>query len=120
MKSRGRHIRRGTTQKENAPWLNVPQPLRRQSPAAGTCSASAPESLFYRFYRHRDPAGGQSISILATIYRSFTNWDGLYKSDFVGLANYKEFFGSGLFMQLFKTTSCCFSACRCRSSSALS
>lgn len=44
----------------------------------------------------------KAYPILATIYRSFTNWDGLYKSDFVGLANYKEFFGSGMFMQLFK------------------
>ena len=44
----------------------------------------------------------KAYPILATIYRSFTNWDGLYKNDFVGLANYKEFFGSGLFMTLFK------------------
>ena len=43
----------------------------------------------------------KAYPILATIYRSFTNWDGLYKNDFVGLANYKEFFGSGLFGQLF-------------------
>ena len=43
----------------------------------------------------------KAYPILATIYRSFTNWDGLYQNDFVGLANYKEFFSSGLFMQLF-------------------
>lgn len=44
----------------------------------------------------------KAYPILATIYRSFTNWNGLYQNDFVGLANYKEFFGSGLFMTLFK------------------
>lgn len=40
--------------------------------------------------------------ILCVFYRSFTNWDGLYKNDFIGLSNYKEFFSSGLFWTLLK------------------
>ena len=38
--------------------------------------------------------------ILQTIWHSFTNWDGLYRDDFVGLANYKNFISSGLFAKL--------------------
>lgn len=40
--------------------------------------------------------------IISVIGKSFTNWDGLYKNDFVGLKNYKQLFTSGMFWNLFK------------------
>ena len=40
--------------------------------------------------------------IISVIGKSFTNWDGLYKQDFIGLKNYKQLFESGMFRQLFK------------------
>jgi ABC-type sugar transport system permease subunit len=44
----------------------------------------------------------KAYPIFATIYRSFTNWNGLYQNDFIGLSNYKELFSSGLFWTLFQ------------------
>lgn len=38
--------------------------------------------------------------IIQTVWHSFTNWDGLYKNDFVGLANYRTFISTGLFSKL--------------------
>ena len=38
--------------------------------------------------------------IIQTILHSFTNWDGLYRNDFVGLDNYRNFISSGLFAKL--------------------
>ena len=44
----------------------------------------------------------RAYPIISVIFRSFTNWDGLYKNDFIAFANYREFFSSGLFWTLFK------------------
>ena len=38
----------------------------------------------------------------AAIYRSFTNWDGLYKNDWVGLGNYVEVFTNSPFWKLLR------------------
>jgi multiple sugar transport system permease protein len=42
--------------------------------------------------------------ILAAIYRSFTNWNGLYRNDWVGLNNYIDIFTNGLFWTLFRNS----------------
>jgi multiple sugar transport system permease protein len=42
--------------------------------------------------------------ILAAIYRSFTNWNGLYRNDWVGLKNYIDIFTNGLFWTLFRNS----------------
>lgn len=49
--------------------------------------------LFIRFY----PIG-------EAIYRSFTNWDGLYKNDWVGLSNYVEIFTNSPFWTLLRNS----------------
>jgi ABC-type sugar transport system permease subunit len=38
--------------------------------------------------------------IVAAVYRSFTNWNGLFRNDWVGLANYKKLLANGLFWTL--------------------
>lgn len=38
--------------------------------------------------------------IVVGIYESFTNWDGLYRNDFVGLRNYAAILGGGQFWML--------------------
>lgn len=38
------------------------------------------------------------------IYRSFTNWNGLYRSDWVGLSNYIEIFTNSLFWKLLRNS----------------
>lgn len=40
--------------------------------------------------------------IITVIFKSFTNWDGLYKNDFVALKNYRLLFESGMFWNLFR------------------
>ncbi len=49
--------------------------------------------LFIRFY----PIG-------EAIYRSFTNWDGLYKNDWVGIKNYIEIFTDSPFWTLLRNS----------------
>lgn len=49
--------------------------------------------LFIRFY-----------PIVEAIYRSFTNWDGLYKNDWVGLQNYIDIFTNSPFWTLLKNS----------------
>lgn len=44
----------------------------------------------------------RALPIVTVISRSFTNWDGLYQKDFIGLKNYRLLFESGMFMNLFK------------------
>lgn len=44
----------------------------------------------------------RAVPIVSVFMKSFTNWDGLYKNDFVGLKNYKQLFQSGMFINLFK------------------
>ncbi len=40
----------------------------------------------------------------AAIYRSFTNWNGLYRNDWVGLKNYFDIFSNSLFWMLLKNS----------------
>lgn len=40
--------------------------------------------------------------MISTIYRSFTNWDGLYKNDWVGLKNYIDIFTNSPFWTLLR------------------
>jgi multiple sugar transport system permease protein len=40
----------------------------------------------------------------AAIYRSFTNWDGLYRSDWIGLANYVQIFTNSPFWKLLRNS----------------
>jgi len=40
----------------------------------------------------------------AAIYRSFTNWNGLYRNDWVGLENYRAIFTDGLFWMLLRNS----------------
>jgi len=42
--------------------------------------------------------------ISVAIYKSFTNWDGLYQSDWVGLSNYVGFIKSGPFLKILRNT----------------
>ena len=42
--------------------------------------------------------------ILAAIYRSFTNWNGLYRNDWVGLNNYVEIFTNSPFWTLLRNS----------------
>ena len=42
--------------------------------------------------------------IAEAIYRSFTNWDGLYKNDWVGLSNYIEIFTNSPFWTLLRNS----------------
>jgi len=42
--------------------------------------------------------------IVVAVPRSFTNWDGLYRRDWIGLSNYISFIKSGLFWQVLKNT----------------
>jgi multiple sugar transport system permease protein len=49
--------------------------------------------IFIRFY-----------PMLAAIYRSFTNWNGLYRSDWIGLANYIEIFTNSPFWKLLRNS----------------
>lgn len=44
----------------------------------------------------------RAVPIVSVFIKSFTNWDGLYKNDFVGLKNYRQLFESGMFINLFK------------------
>lgn len=39
---------------------------------------------------------------IAAVYRSFTNWDGLYRNDWVGLKNYIDIFTNSPFWVLFR------------------
>ena len=45
-------------------------------------------------------AAVKAYPIVSTIWHSFTNWNGLYRSDFVGLENYRTFISTGLFSKL--------------------
>ena len=49
--------------------------------------------VFMRFY-----------PMLAAIYRSFTNWDGLYRSDWIGLTNYVQIFVNSPFWKLLRNS----------------
>jgi multiple sugar transport system permease protein len=49
--------------------------------------------IFIRFY-----------PMVAAIYRSFTNWNGLYRSDWIGLANYVEVFTNSPFWKLLRNS----------------
>ncbi|MGQ9573204.1 MAG: carbohydrate ABC transporter permease [Dehalococcoidia bacterium] len=49
--------------------------------------------IFMRFY-----------PMLAAIYRSFTNWDGLYRSDWIGLTNYIQIFTNSPFWKLLRNS----------------
>lgn len=49
--------------------------------------------IFMRFY-----------PIIAAVYRSFTNWDGLYRSDWVGLHNYIQIFTNSPFWKLLRNS----------------
>ena len=40
----------------------------------------------------------------AAIYRSFTNWNGLYRNDWVGLKNYIDIFSNSIFWMLLKNS----------------
>jgi multiple sugar transport system permease protein len=42
--------------------------------------------------------------IVSAVIKSFTNWDGLYRSDWIGLANYINFIKSGLFWMILRNT----------------
>ncbi len=42
--------------------------------------------------------------IVTAVIKSFTNWDGLYRSDWVGLTNYVNFVTSGLFWIVLRNT----------------
>jgi ABC-type sugar transport system permease subunit len=42
--------------------------------------------------------------IAVALGRSFTNWDGLYQSDWIGLANYVEFIRDGPFLIILRNT----------------
>ncbi len=42
--------------------------------------------------------------IVMAIYRSFTNWNGLYRSDWIGLANYIEIFTNSPFWKLLRNS----------------
>jgi ABC-type sugar transport system permease subunit len=42
--------------------------------------------------------------MLAAIYRSFTNWNGLYRNDWVGIANYIEIFTNSPFWTLLRNS----------------
>jgi len=42
--------------------------------------------------------------MLAAIYRSFTNWDGLYRSDWIGLANYVQIMVNSPFWKLLRNS----------------
>ena len=44
----------------------------------------------------------RAYPIIVVFLKSFTNWDGLYANDFIGLDNYKLLFGSGMFWNLFR------------------
>jgi ABC-type sugar transport system permease subunit len=49
--------------------------------------------IFMRFY-----------PMVAAIYRSFTNWNGLYRSDWIGLGNYIEIFTNSPFWTLLRNS----------------
>ncbi|MGW8144603.1 MAG: carbohydrate ABC transporter permease [Anaerolineales bacterium] len=49
--------------------------------------------IFIRFY-----------PMVMAIYRSFTNWDGLYRSDWIGLHNYIEIFTNSPFWKLLRNS----------------
>lgn len=49
--------------------------------------------IFMRFY-----------PMAAAIYRSFTNWDGLYRSDWIGLTNYVQIFTNSPFWKLLRNS----------------
>lgn len=49
--------------------------------------------IFIRFY-----------PMIMAIYRSFTNWNGLYRSDWIGLANYIEIFTNSPFWKLLRNS----------------
>jgi ABC-type sugar transport system permease subunit len=42
--------------------------------------------------------------MVAAIYRSFTNWNGLYRNDWVGLENYRAIFTDSLFWTLLRNS----------------
>jgi multiple sugar transport system permease protein len=42
--------------------------------------------------------------IVSAVIKSFTNWDGLYRSDWIGLKNYITFIKSGLFWMVLRNT----------------
>jgi len=42
--------------------------------------------------------------IVVAVIKSFTNWDGMYRSDWIGLKNYIGFIQSGLFWMVLKNT----------------
>lgn len=42
----------------------------------------------------------QAYSIITVISKSFTNWDGMFKDDFIGLKNYVNLLSKGQFWQL--------------------
>jgi ABC-type sugar transport system permease subunit len=44
----------------------------------------------------------RAYPIVAALVRSFTNWDGLYRNDFVGLTNYVRLFKSGIIWKLLR------------------
>jgi multiple sugar transport system permease protein len=49
--------------------------------------------IFMRFY-----------PMVAAVYRSFTNWDGLYRSDWIGLVNYIQIFTNSPFWKLLRNS----------------
>jgi len=44
----------------------------------------------------------RAYPIITALVKSFTNWDGLYKNDFVGLANYVRLFKNGIIWKLLR------------------
>lgn len=44
----------------------------------------------------------RGVPVAAAVIKSFTNWDGMLKSDFVGLKNYIQILGHGEFWGLFR------------------
>jgi multiple sugar transport system permease protein len=44
----------------------------------------------------------RAYPIVTAVAKSFTNWDGLYKNDFVGLANYVRLFKNGIIWKLLR------------------
>ncbi len=46
----------------------------------------------------------RAYPIAVAVIKSFTNWDGLYRSDWVGLKNYVSFIQSGLFWMVLRNT----------------
>ena len=42
--------------------------------------------------------------IAVAIGKSFTNWDGLFQSDWIGLQNYREFISGGPFLMILRNT----------------